>query len=257
MQSPPSVVDATVASVVVLASGTPLPVPEPAPVPPLPIDGGCSELELQAPATSVHASIAPATTTREAFFDFTWVSLLRACAAGAATERRHEYVRLDPERPSFCMRPFAFIMIRRKMAVRFHRKNERKSVRKVVKLKCQVVREEDFRLVGEMTLDISPDGMLVPTELDVQKGDALIVSFQISDPDPERGVWFDTEAVAMRIIRGKRTTDRSRAVGIRFEALDKVKRLILKSHIRRAKPPLPARSQRIDFGKTIGELLAS
>jgi hypothetical protein len=153
------------------------------------------------------------------------------------------------------MRSIAFIMITHTMAVRFHRKNERQSVRKVVKLKCQVVREEDFSLVGETTLDISPDGMLVPTDLDVQKGDALIVTFQISDPDPEHGVWFDTFAVATRIIRGKRKTDRARAVGIRFETLDKVRRHILKGHIRRAKPPVPARSQRIDYSKTVGDLL--
>jgi hypothetical protein len=155
------------------------------------------------------------------------------------------------------MREIAFTMITLTMAVRFHRKNDRKSVRKVVKLKCQVVREEDFRLVGETTIDISPDGMLVPTELDVQKGDALIVTFQLAGPDPERGLWFDTEAVATRIVRGKRKTDGSRAIGIRFESLDKVKRHILKGHIRRAKPPVPARSQRIDYSKTVGELLAS
>jgi len=137
------------------------------------------------------------------------------------------------------------------MAVTLRRKNERKSVRKVASIRCQVVREEDFRLVGETTIDLSPDGMLVPTELDVQPGDALIVSFQTTD----YGIWFDTEAVAARIVRGKRNTDKQTAVGVRFETLDKVKRLILKGHLRGKRPPVPARAQRIDYAATVGTLL--
>ncbi len=139
------------------------------------------------------------------------------------------------------------------MPVRFHRKNERKSVRKVASIRCQVVREEDFRLVGETTMDLSPDGMLVPTELDVQPGDALIVSFQTT----EFGIWFDTEAVAARVVCGKRNTDKHKAVGVRFETLDNVKRLILKGHLRRARPPIPARAPRIDYAATVGTLLQS
>jgi hypothetical protein len=137
------------------------------------------------------------------------------------------------------------------MAVRFRRKNERKSVRKVTSVTCQVVREHDFKLVGESTLDLSPDGMLVPTELDVAPGDVLIVSFQTTD----FGIWFDTEAVAARVVHGKRNTDKQKAVGVRFETLDKVKRLILKGHLRKARPPVPARTPRIDYSATVGTLL--
>jgi PilZ domain len=131
--------------------------------------------------------------------------------------------------------------------VRFVRRNDRKEIRRSFELTCQVVRERDFRLVASRALDVSPDGMLVPTEADLQPGESVIVTFRATS----LGIWFDTEARVARVIRGKRAGDKGPAVGLSFSSLDKVKRLILRGHLRRVPPPLPRRAQRIDWAATI------
>lgn len=128
------------------------------------------------------------------------------------------------------------------------RKNERREIRKAVKLKCHVVRERDFTLVSEQAVDVSPDGMLVTSELaDLEPGERVFVTFRATHLD----LWFDTEASVARIVRGRRDGDRERGIGLRFSTLPRVKRLILRGHLRRTPPPLPRRAQRIDWTATI------
>lgn len=127
------------------------------------------------------------------------------------------------------------------------RKNDRREVRRDLPLKCQIVRDRDFSLVAERALDVSPDGMLVVTDVDLEPGESVFVSFRAT----ELGIWFDTEAEVARVIRGRRPGDRGKAVGIRFSSMSRVKRFILRNHLRRFPPPLPRRAQRIDWTATV------
>lgn len=127
------------------------------------------------------------------------------------------------------------------------RRNDRREVRRAHAFLCQVVREHDFRLVASEALDISPDGMLVRTDEELQPGDTMIVSFKAT----RLGIWFDTEATVARVIRGRRPGDKGRGVALRFTTLDNVKRLILRGHLRRVPPPIPRRQQRIDWSATV------
>ena len=115
---------------------------------------------------------------------------------------------------------------------------------------CQVVRERDFRLVAERALDVSPDGMLVRTDADLEVGESMIVSFKATS----LGIWVDTEANVARIVKGRREGDRGAGIGLSFSTLDRVKRLILRGHLRRVPPPLPRRTQRIDWTATVRSL---
>ncbi|MBX3231056.1 MAG: PilZ domain-containing protein [Labilithrix sp.] len=112
---------------------------------------------------------------------------------------------------------------------------------------CQIVREKDFRLVAETALDVSPDGMLLATEMDLEPGENVFVSFRAT----ELGIWFDSEAKVARVIRGRRPGDKGRGVGITFSTMSRVKRLILRNHLRRVPPPVPRRTQRIDWSATV------
>lgn len=132
------------------------------------------------------------------------------------------------------------------------RRNDRREIRRAVGLSCSVVRERDFRLVADCALDVSPDGMLVSTEHDLEVGEGLIVSFKAT----QLGLWFDSEARVARIVKGRRDGDRGAGVGLSFSTLDRVKRLILRGHLRRVPPPLPRRQQRIDWSATIRSLTA-
>ena len=128
--------------------------------------------------------------------------------------------------------------------------SQRRAVRRSLRLACQVVRERDFKLVAWQTLDLSPDGMLVPTDVDVEPGDEMIVSFRATP----FGLWFDTDASVARVLEGRRNGDHGRCLGIRFRSLDAVARLILRGNLRRIPPPVPQREPRIDYARTLRQI---
>ena len=132
----------------------------------------------------------------------------------------------------------------------FVHRNDRREVRRAVGLTCQVVRERDFRLIADQAVDLSPDGMLVSSSHEMEVGESLIVSFKAT----QLGLWFDTEASVTRVIKGRRPGDRGPGIGLSFSSLDRVKRLILRGHLRRVPPPLPRRIQRIDWTATVRSL---
>ncbi len=129
----------------------------------------------------------------------------------------------------------------------FVRKNDRREVRRAHSFACQVVRERDFRLVATQAIDVSADGMLVATDADLVPGESVIVSFKAT----KLGLWFDTEAKVKRLVRGRRHGDRGRGAALSFLTLDRVKRLILRGHLKRVPPPVPRRTQRIDWTATV------
>ena len=98
------------------------------------------------------------------------------------------------------------------------RKNDRREVRRAISLPCQIVREKDFRLIAETALDVSPDGMLIATEMDLDPGENVFVSFRAT----ELGLWFDSEAKVARVVRGRRPGDKGK--GRRHSLLDDVER---------------------------------
>lgn len=135
----------------------------------------------------------------------------------------------------------------------FVRKNDRREVRRAISITCQVVRERDFSLVAEKALDLSPDGMLVATDVDLSPGENVFVSFRAT----ELGIWFDSEAAVARVIRGRRPGDRGKGIALRFSTLSRVKRLILRNHLRRIPPPVPRRAQRVDWTATVRRSLGT
>ena len=133
------------------------------------------------------------------------------------------------------------------------RQNERRAVRRAHSISCQVVREADFRLVGETAIDVSPHGMLIKLRSDVEVGDKLIVSFRATD----MGIWFDSDATVRRVVHGRRPTDSGPAFGISLDTLSNVHRFIMKGYLRNIPPPIPKRTQRIDFIATIKRSLSA
>lgn len=132
----------------------------------------------------------------------------------------------------------------------FVRRNDRREVRRAIVLSCQVVREKDFSLIADTALDVSPDGMLVQTDVDLEPGENVFVSFKTT----ELGIWFDSEASVARVIRGRRPGDKGKGIALKFSTLPRVKRFILRGHLRRTPPPVPRRKQRIDWTATVREI---
>jgi len=132
-------------------------------------------------------------------------------------------------------------------------RNDRKTTRHALRIPCQVVRESDFRLVGERTLDVSSEGLLIRSDADVAIGDSVLVAFQATP----LGLWFESEAKVTRIVRGRRPGDQGRALGLRFTDMNAISRLILRGHLRRVPPPVPKRARRIDYAATIHRIAAA
>jgi hypothetical protein len=110
--------------------------------------------------------------------------------------------------------------------------HHRRAFRHAVALPCQIVRERDFRLVADVALDLSTNGMLVPTELRVLTGEPLLVSFRA----PGSTLWLDAHAAVARVVHGRRPGDRGRRLGLAFEHLDHEARRLLFRQLRSLPP---------------------
>lgn len=118
---------------------------------------------------------------------------------------------------------------------------------------CQVVADVGFRLIGEQTLDLSEQGMLVRSDAEVFPGESVIVSVRA----PKSRLWVDAEARVVRLVQGRRDRDRGRAVGLRFEHMDAIDKAVLAGSLRGLPPPLPGRQLRADYAAAIRAIAAS
>lgn len=120
-------------------------------------------------------------------------------------------------------------------AVPFARSSRRISTRRGVTLPCQAVRERDFKLIADRTLDISVDGLLIPVEEDILTGETLILSFPIP------GMWIDAEATVTRVVHNRRPGDDGLACGVVFDVITPSARAALAGFLHGKPPPLPRR----------------
>jgi len=104
----------------------------------------------------------------------------------------------------------------------------RASFRRYVRIDCQVVREIDFRLIGDLALDLSTKGMLVRARERVLTGEEVVVSFKL----PRSNEWFDAQGVVARVLHGRRPGDYGLSFGIEFVNLSRDDELLLFEHLR-------------------------
>jgi hypothetical protein len=118
--------------------------------------------------------------------------------------------------------------------------NRRKTRRHAVRIPCQVVRERDFRLIGDAVLDLSVSGMVVTAAhwvfgQSIRTGERLLVSFQL----PKTLVWVDTQATVTRVARGRRRAENAPALALEFDPLPLITQLRMRGALRRWPPPPP------------------
>ena len=130
--------------------------------------------------------------------------------------------------------------------------SQRCTMRHSARVRCQVVRERDFKLLSERTVDLSIGGMMILTDERVLTGEDVIISFRA----PGVGSWFDAQGSIARVIHGRRPGDRGRALGVRFHQLDVVSRAYLKAGLRSLPPPVPLRDARIDYAASVERIMS-
>jgi hypothetical protein len=131
--------------------------------------------------------------------------------------------------------------------------NDRKVLRRRVRVPCQIVSEHDFTLVSDTCLDLSARGMRVRALRPVALGTQLLVSFRI----PDAGVHMDVSAVVSRVARGRRRGERFPTLGLTFVDLGHVEAVILTARLKGVPPPTPARHLRVDYARSVHAILAS
>lgn len=135
--------------------------------------------------------------------------------------------------------------------MQFAAMQQRREIRRAVQIPCMLMRARDRRVIGTRGLDLSPDGMLVGALDEVTPGEPMLVTFTFTPFH----LPFRAEGQVVRVLHGRRVKDKMPAVAVRFEDFDPVSRLILRGHLRRIPPVLPARARRIDYAATITRLL--
>jgi hypothetical protein len=118
--------------------------------------------------------------------------------------------------------------------------NRRKARRYATRIPCQVVRERDFRLIGDAVLDLSISGMVVTAAhwvfgQSIVTGERLIVSFQL----PRSLYWVDAEATVTRVARGRRRGENAPALALEFDPLPLFMQQRMRGALRRFPPPAP------------------
>ncbi|MEZ4295183.1 MAG: PilZ domain-containing protein [Polyangiaceae bacterium] len=122
----------------------------------------------------------------------------------------------------------------------------RRASRRSVLVDCQVVREDDFTLIGERALDLSPSGMLLSTNRSAQLGEELLVTLRV----PGTRTWIDTTATVVRVIPARRQGDRTPALGLMFAPLAPEDARLLRTSLTPFPPTIPARTRKIDYAAT-------
>ncbi len=116
------------------------------------------------------------------------------------------------------------------------RASRRVATRRDVLVPCQAVRESDFKLISDRTLDVSVDGLLLPVDEPILTGETLIVSFPIP------GMWIDAECSVTRVVHGRRPGDDGLlAIGVLFDVISPSARAALAGFLHGKPPPLPRR----------------
>lgn len=127
---------------------------------------------------------------------------------------------------------------------------ERRSVRRFVRLECEVVRERGFKLLGKKALDLSTSGMRFAALDDALSGDPVVLTFRA----PGSKIWIDAEGVVSRVAHGRRTMDFGMSMAVQFTTLPDDLKTILRKHLLKCPPTVPKRGSRIDYAASIRKI---
>jgi hypothetical protein len=108
--------------------------------------------------------------------------------------------------------------------------------RRLLRQRCQVVRERDFKLIADEVVDVSASGALVMPADPVLTGERVILSFQL----PHSLYWVDAEATVTRVLHGRRPGEYTRGLALELDGMSGLSRFMLERALRHL-PPAPPR----------------
>jgi hypothetical protein len=124
---------------------------------------------------------------------------------------------------------------------------ERRSVRRHVRLECEVVRERGFRLLGRHAVDLSTSGMRIAAMDHALTGEPVVLAFRA----PGSETWVDAEGLDARVVHGRRDFDFGPSIAIAFRELPDQLRGILRKQLLKCPPTQPKRALRVDYAASV------
>jgi hypothetical protein len=124
---------------------------------------------------------------------------------------------------------------------------ERRSVRRHVRLECEVVRERGFRLLGRHAVDLSTSGMRIAAMDHALTGEPVVLAFRA----PGSETWVDAEGLVARVVHGRRDFDFGPSIAIAFRELPDQLRGILRKQLLKCPPTQPKRALRVDYAASV------
>lgn len=106
--------------------------------------------------------------------------------------------------------------------------------RRLLRQRCEVVRERDFKLIADQVVDLSATGALVMPADPILTGERVILSFQL----PSSLHWIDTEAWVTRVLHGRRPGEYTRGVALELDGLSGLNRFMIERALKYM-PPAP------------------
>ncbi len=126
--------------------------------------------------------------------------------------------------------------------------------RRLIRQRCQVVRERDFTLIADRVVDLSPGGALVMPADPVLTGERVILSFQL----PHSLYWIDAEATVTRVVHGRRPGEHTRGIALELDGMTGLSRFMLERALRHLPPAPPSyRVGRRDSASVLANLVGA
>jgi hypothetical protein len=131
--------------------------------------------------------------------------------------------------------------------------SQRRSVRRYVRLECEVVRERGFKLLGRRALDVSTTGLRVAAMDHALTGEPVVLAFRAPGTDS----WIDAEGTVARVVHGRRGYDFGPSIAVDFAGLPEELRALLRRQLSKFPPAAAKRGPRIDFAASVRRIGAS
>ena len=117
---------------------------------------------------------------------------------------------------------------------------KRYEIRKAKKTDMELISSYWDDTVSLMATDISPEGAFVATDLPLEQGEHVVISFKLDDPEKEYVIF----AEVTRVCLNRRTTDKGLSgMGLKFLDAKPFERLSIREFVRKVPPPVPGASR--------------
>jgi hypothetical protein len=122
-----------------------------------------------------------------------------------------------------------------------------------VRARCIARSSRDGRLLGDTTLDVSYSGVRIAALGGASIGERVEVSLEV----PGTRIWIEASGRVERVVAGLRAGDGGRAIGVRLDRMDGMRRLLLAASVSEYPEAGAGRGRARDYARAVARIAAS